>query len=852
MTASKIAHAYRLCGDGWLPGWAGILLFLAAGAFVVWQLRREFAHVRPGALQHRVLPLIRLAVVGTGIWLLCRPTLVVHERWLEPPRVLLAVDRSPSMEVREEFGGLAAKIDALEALEGPVDPRRNRGCIALVRKIDAVRESAEVALGAMRRCLDNAATGLPPEPGFGRDLDQFSGALDAGVDGVEAAVAELPATPSDPEVRDKLKALSQQATLLISEARLLVRDAGMVKQEAGSHPDVLEKYVGGVEKLKARAEATMEEGTLLQERVDMLLLGKDVLARVRQRRVTRAQLAEAAAAKLKQALSGRCEPVIRAVPGLSAALADAADLGLAGTLSAVVCLSDGSAALDSRARETVSRIGGVPVHAVLAGRDGAVPEDAAVRAVEAPTVALRGQPFTCRVLLKNRLAPDQQPKLEVRGLGRVLATVDLPSNREDRVVCEVPVTIDQIGRASLSFEIRAAREDAFPGNEQDVAAVDVLAEPPRVLVVSGHVGADVGMYRALLDQIRWIEPAFIAADPAIAPIAAGTQSGEFPPGADDWKGISMALLLGEVPEGLSEAAVSGLKTAVERGLRVLVQDVRPGVAGRTWASALGLSTRAVSASGPIEPVPGIWPELFDLDADRAGSMARLRSLPRVGPAAVCATPGIELLRCDAGAVVTLIPQGRGLIVYTGIVEPSSLRASGQAANVNRLLINLVTTALRPWEEAVAAGRPPLFVFPPQPVAGKRLILGGVAAEVNGLERIAGPAAPWSTYEVLNEAEVAVRAGDVKIARAIRRLKDAAEFDLTARSAPLLELTRLTGGTLHSLVDLSRVPAAVGQSAPVEFRRERAFRLWDGWWPLALLLALVSTEYLLRRRAGRVM
>jgi len=106
--------------------------------------------------------------------------------------------------------------------------------------------------------------------------------------------------------------------------------------------------------------------------------------------------------------------------------------------------------------------------------------------------------------------------------------------------------------------------------------------------------------------------------------------------------------------------------------------------------------------------------------------------------------------------------------------------------------------------------------------------------------------------VLNEAEVAVRAGDVKIARAIRRLKDAAEFDLTARSAPLLELTRLTGGTLHSLVDLSRVPAAVGQSAPVEFRRERAFRLWDGWWPLALLLALVSTEYLLRRRAGRVM
>jgi hypothetical protein len=41
-------------------------------------------------------------------------------------------------------------------------------------------------------------------------------------------------------------------------------------------------------------------------------------------------------------------------------------------------------------------------------------------------------------------------------------------------------------------------------------------------------------------------------------------------------------------------------------------------------------------------------------------------------------------------------------------------------------------------------------------------------------------------------------------------------------------------------------------APAERRHVRSYRLWSGGWPLAVLLLLVSAEYLLRRRAGRVM
>jgi hypothetical protein len=39
---------------------------------------------------------------------------------------------------------------------------------------------------------------------------------------------------------------------------------------------------------------------------------------------------------------------------------------------------------------------------------------------------------------------------------------------------------------------------------------------------------------------------------------------------------------------------------------------------------------------------------------------------------------------------------------------------------------------------------------------------------------------------------------------------------------------------------------------VQKSKVETLSLWEGWWPLGLILLFASAEYLLRRKAGRVM
>ena len=87
---------------------------------------------------------------------------------------------------------------------------------------------------------------------------------------------------------------------------------------------------------------------------------------------------------------------------------------------------------------------------------------------------------------------------------------------------------------------------------------------------------------------------------------------------------------------------------------------------------------------------------------------------------------------------------------------------------------------------------------------------------------------------------------------VRDLLDVEDFALTPRAATLAALAQSTGGTALDLVDLPRLSSLLPDPQPVQRTATTVVRLWVGAWPLALLLGLVSAEYLLRRRAGRVM
>ena len=100
---SKIERTWQLLTTGHLPGWAGWLIAALLGAAVCWQLQRELA-AAPSRVVVRWLFALRLGVVALAVWLLCKPVLLVTDRWREQPE-LVTMTRS-----RASFG--SARISA--------------------------------------------------------------------------------------------------------------------------------------------------------------------------------------------------------------------------------------------------------------------------------------------------------------------------------------------------------------------------------------------------------------------------------------------------------------------------------------------------------------------------------------------------------------------------------------------------------------------------------------------------------------------------------------------------------------------------------------------------------------------
>jgi hypothetical protein len=282
-----------------------------------------------------------------------------------------------------------------------------------------------------------------------------------------------------------------------------------------------------------------------------------------------------------------------------------------------------------------------------------------------------------------------------------------------------------------------------------------------------------------------------------------------------------------------------LQSALEAGLRALVI---PSGANGGWLPALGITARGVSPASRMQPRADLWLPLFALGRDEEESRERWSHLPRPGAGIVPAGAGTSLFEGGADSLLQIIPRGRGGILCLGIPALAALRAEGNAAHVNRLVAALLETTARPWSEGEAG----LLLFPPQPVAGrKQLAVFAGAADLTG----ATISDSWLTAS--EAREITFTQGGQKFRRPIHHLLSAGDFELTPHAAPLEEMARLGHGRFVPLVELPELLNDL-HLAPAERQHVRSYRLWFGAWPLAVLLLLVSAEYLLRRRAGRVM
>ena len=788
----------RILANGWLPGWAGLLLGAGLALFVLWQLRLEFRRVRPSVLTRWVLPGLRLGIVGLLTWLLCRPELLLTTRWTEKPRLLLLTDQTRSLAVAEEFASRHEKLDTLELLGLESFPKRQRAAAVLARLAAAAIGEFEPFARACQDDLDRLGTGLPPAPGLGARLDTASRAAVVWGAQLDVAKTEMPPENGDKTLAADIASLQQVASQLAALLKTLSVDAAPVRQSAAAHPDVLERYTGKLKDTLAAARVLLPLAHAVQDKLDTVSLPAPDLERVSAKSLTRQDIA----ARIVAELSTRTAATFDPERGDACTAAAMLDRRLQGNLAAVIGIGDGTAAWSGTELQNLALLGGIPVHTVLVGQDGVQPQDAGIIAVEAPPLAVRGRLLTLRVLATCNLLPAKRPTLTVDNVSAkdrttATTTLPLPETAAGETVLSLPLTLDQPGYTHLRLTLTGAQADAFPGNESADAYVSVWPEAPRLLLASGAVNRDTAAWIGVLTALAPDTLDVLVYEPGLREFTLGNERGTFPATAADWQRVDLAVLTGPVLKGLPAAALTGLKDAVRNGLRIVLQDTGPAAAGAslTWAGVLGVDTTPQERPGKLHPptAPYRWVEdLYHLGSDKAASEERLAALPMT-PYLAC-TGGAPLLAAANETAVAVTLQGEGRVLYCGIPHFGALRTGGNSATVSRLMTGLATYALR---------LPP--PAPEKPV-------------------IADPMP-----------------------------NDRADFVLTPQAANLAAIAKAARGQSFTFTDdVQKIVEALPKAAPVWREQSRLVSLWSGAWPLALLLLLVSAEYLLRRRAGRVM
>jgi hypothetical protein len=850
MPSDGLAHlpvekSYELVTTGTLSGWPALLAFVALGGLVCWQLQRELRRLKGLDRTAGLVMAVRLAIVGLAVWLLCQPLLLVTSRWQEPPEVILLAGRRSSMKVLEDFGHLYRKVDVLEMLEQRPIENRNRSFSQLEQRLAQLGGTLEGADARLHADRDDMSNGLPPKPGFERFLDALAEGLNREREAMVRLRSLIPATLGSEELDAERARFVNQLQVLTSSCQELAGEAAMARREAVAHPDLLEKLVARLGTARQAASSAVPLCRALQAGADASLLSKDVLAGYRERKCSRWELADMAASRISSALAGRARATLVECAALPDGLKHAIARQLSAPVAALIVLDDGSADISQADRELLSTLAetNVPLHTVLVGADGVEPKDLGLIAVDLPGIAVVGRKLDGRALVKAGVAEGDKAHFVVREAGKVVRQVEIKPG--GKPVVEFSLIFDSPGRRQLVMTVEDGEGDAFPGNERAAVVVDVFRECPRVFILADGLSRDFVLYRSVAENLPFLLAEGLLTSPRLRAGQVGHEQGQLPANAEEWKSIGLLVLLGGGPEGFPQAALAELRKAVQEGLHVLVQADR----GKdSWAAFLGLAGEAGGSPGRLTPRADLWLPFYALAQDHSGSLAVWKQLP-----AVAVVPpiraGIPLVDGGPGAAIQAFLYDQRVVIYNGLPSLAALRHAGNAGAVNRLVAGLLDLGLTLRRETPDS---PLLL-PSQPVHGKSLIVAGLHGELKpgrGLELVE-TANETAVLRVVDDQEAAFEVGGHSFVRAIHKLLGPEDFRLTARAAVLRDLAQLGHGKYVDLLDLPDLLSELNVR-PAARSKADAYRLWAGWWPLAAMLLLVSAEYLLRRKAGRVM
>ena len=565
-----------------------------------------------------------------------------------------------------------------------------------------------------------------------------------------------------------------------------------------------------------------------------------------------------------------------------------ADLG-GRNLRGVLLLSDGRYTAGRNPLYLAERFG-VPIHTAVVG-DTTRRRDVLVARVTTNEIAYVGVELPVQVAVRAEGFGGERATVALYEGGERLdaATVTLPEGGVE-VTADLALTPEEEGLRRYTVAVTRFDGEVTVANNTETVAVRVLSAQRRVLVLAAAPGPDLSAVRQVLstDPNAEVVP-FTQRGP-------GTVYEGTPPA--DLSGFDAAVLVGYPGRVADRALLGRLADAAGRGLPVLflltrqtdlpalratLGDVLPAVpqAIRPGFTEAALLPTAAGALHPVLALPSVAGGQVDRLPPAFANDSRWVPSP---DARVLATTRVRGIALDDPL---LLVRQRGRSRSAALLASGTWRWLNLPADLEPLagfypglmenLLRWLTTRdddrpvrVRPVRALFDEGEPVQFTgqvydesLAPVPDASVQLRIAAPDGTTspftmrpvgNGRYVLDAGALPEGDYTYAAEAERAGAAlGEDRGAFAVGAT--AAEFrDLQADAALMRGIARRSGGTTVAVEDVPGFPArlaAEGRFEPLVVERETETELWEVAWWLALVIGLLSAEWVLRKRAGMV-
>ena len=553
-------------------------------------------------------------------------------------------------------------------------------------------------------------------------------------------------------------------------------------------------------------------------------------------------------------------------------------------LDGVVVVSDGvvNAGADPVA---AARSLGVPVHTLVAGREGGV--DRAVSEVEASTTARVGEATPVRVRIASTepsgVAFGVTLRDGARELGRT--TVVSPGPGAEATV-EFRVTPTRPGLAVWTVRADSLAGEATHANDARQVAVEVSPGRLGVIVVSAGLNWDIAFLRRALLGDPGVRLLTLTPGPGgWRELESGRSRGPLAP--EDLRGQAAVVLDAVGPADLGPEVDQALEAFVRGGGGLLaLGGGAPGLArfrgGRLGAQlAFTLDPARIAPAGSPEPTAEASELLAWDDDPQRGERAWRAAAPLTDPTPIVPGAGDRvLIAARGGGAPLLIARrvGRGQAVFLNGIGLWRWSLSGHddlsAERGRRLWRRLVRWLAEPVQGEPLRVKPErwltargeavrLFASLQDPefkpvsgatVQGDAQDESGRATRLMFVSRTSGSYAATLEDPSPGRYRVSVRAtkGGIELGRATSEFAvdrwSLEEARAEPDTATLAAIAAASGGSTTTAAAAAAWARALPARA-IARRRTETHRLWESPWAFALIVGCLSVEWAWRRRRG---